>query len=112
VNADREQMLRVFNNLVRNALQAIPEGREGRIIIGLRSEDDRWTAMVNDNGSGIPEELRENVFVPSFTTKSGGMGLGLAMCKRMVETADGYINFETESDKGTTFFVSFPNVDA
>lgn len=112
VNADREQMLRVFNNLVRNALQAIPEGREGRIIIGLRSEDDRWTAMVNDNGSGIPEELRESVFVPSFTTKSGGMGLGLAMCKRMVETADGYINFETESDKGTTFFVSFPNVDA
>ncbi len=112
VHADREQMLRVFNNLVRNALQAIPEGREGRIVIGLQADDDRWKATVRDNGSGIPEELRASIFVPSFTTKSGGMGLGLAMCKRMVETADGYINFETESDKGTTFFVSFPNVDA
>jgi len=111
VHADREQMLRVFNNLVRNALQAIPAGREGRIVIGLRADDGRWTATVRDNGSGIPEELRENVFVPNFTTKSGGMGLGLAMCRRMVENADGHIRFETESDKGTVFFVTLPALE-
>lgn len=110
VHADREQMLRVFNNLVRNALQAIPEGREGRIVIGLQADDDRWTAIVRDNGSGIPEDLRENVFVPNFTTKSGGMGLGLAMCRRMMENADGDIRFETQTDLGTTFHVSLPAV--
>ncbi|MCF8258936.1 MAG: HAMP domain-containing protein [Flavobacteriales bacterium] len=108
VRADREQMLRVFNNLVRNALQAIPEDRQGRITLALAHNDGHWMATVHDNGTGIPEELREKVFVPNFTTKGGGMGLGLALCRRMVESADGSIRFETGPDAGTTFFVHLP----
>lgn len=113
VHADREQMLRVFNNLVRNALQAMTEDRPGKIVLGVNDlHHGQWTATVKDNGRGIPEELRDKVFIPNFTTKSGGMGLGLAMCRRMVESAEGSIWFETETDRGTTFFVSLPALEA
>lgn len=109
VHADREQMLRVFNNLVRNALQAIPENRRGHIAIGLEADENVWRASVSDNGTGITEELRDRVFVPNFTTKSGGMGLGLAMAKRMVEQFDGEIGFTSKQGVGTVFTVTLPN---
>ena len=108
--ADREQMLRVFVNLVKNATQAIPEGRQGRIVLGLIANNGQWVASVQDNGAGIPEELRDRVFVPNFTTKSAGMGLGLAMVQRIVESAEGRIWFITETGVGTTFYVALPMV--
>jgi signal transduction histidine kinase len=67
---------------------------------------------VKDNGSGIPEEMHNKIFVPNFTTKSSGTGLGLAICKGIVEKSNGAIWFETEEGKGTTFFVSLPIVQA
>ncbi|MFN3875679.1 MAG: ATP-binding protein, partial [Flavobacteriales bacterium] len=91
VLADREHMLRVLNNLLKNAVQAIPEGREGRIAVIARPEGANAVIEVRDNGTGIPEEARERIFTPSFTTKSSGMGLGLAMVKRMVEQAGGRV---------------------
>ena len=108
VKADREHLLRVFNNLIKNALQAIPEERRGTIDVVLRAEADKAIAEVRDNGSGIPEEIRDHIFEPSFTTKSSGMGLGLAMVKRMVEQAGGSVHFTSRLDEGTSFFVSLP----
>jgi two-component system, NtrC family, nitrogen regulation sensor histidine kinase NtrY len=111
--ADKEQLPRVFNNLFRNAIQAIPEDRQGRIEVNLSkkqletSENCLYVVSVRDNGSGISEEVIDKIFVPNFTTKSTGMGLGLAMVKNIVESCNGKIWFETEKDKGTTFFVSF-----
>jgi signal transduction histidine kinase len=64
--------------------------------------------MVKDNGEGIPEETRAKIFVPNFTTKTSGTGLGLAMCKSIVEQAGGNIWFNTETNQGTTFFVQLP----
>ncbi|MEO8069715.1 MAG: HAMP domain-containing sensor histidine kinase [Flavobacteriales bacterium] len=110
VKADREHLLRVFNNLIKNALQAIPEERRGKVEVLLHADGDHAIAEVRDNGAGIPENARERIFTPSFTTKTHGMGLGLAMVKRMVEQAGGSVRFETREDVGTTFIVSFPLV--
>ena len=63
---------------------------------------------IRDNGEGIPEEMHNKIFTPNFTTKTSGTGLGLAMCKSIVEQAGGQIWFETEVGKGTTFFVTLP----
>ncbi len=108
VRADREQLLRVFNNLLKNAVQSIPDEREGHVAIILRSTGTEVLAEVRDNGSGIADEDLERIFSPNFTTKSSGMGLGLAMVKRMVESAGGRVWFETEGGKGTSFFVALP----
>lgn len=110
VKADKEQMLRVFTNLIKNGIQAIPEAAEGKISIGLKKEDSLWVATISDNGSGIPQELRDKIFVPNFTTKTSGMGLGLAMVKSIVETVNGKIWFETTESEGTTFYISLPAI--
>ncbi len=108
VHADKEQLLRVFNNLIKNAAQAIPEDVQGRIDISIVKKADHYVVKVKDNGTGISEDAMDKIFVPSFTTKTGGMGLGLAMVKNIVETCGGKIWFETAKGKGTTFFVSLP----
>ncbi len=112
VHADREHLLRTFNNLIKNALQSIPEEREGRVDVLLRREGHEAVAEVRDNGLGIPEDTLHNIFVPKFTTKSSGMGLGLPMVKRMVENAGGRVWFETREGEGTSFYVALPLTDA
>ncbi len=112
VIADREHLLRVFNNLLKNAVQAIPEGREGHVDVRLRHDNGEALVEVADNGEGIAEDVRERIFTPSFTTKNSGMGLGLAMVKRMVEQAGGRVWFETRINEGTSFFVALPLVKA
>lgn len=108
VMADKEQLLRVFNNLIKNATQAIAEGEKGRINILLQKENEHYLISIKDNGSGIPDDVIDKIFMPNFTTKTGGMGLGLAMVKSIIESFGGKIHFETELNKGTTFFVSLP----
>ncbi len=66
---------------------------------------------IKDNGVGIPEEMNETIFTPNFTTKTSGTGLGLAMCKGIVEKLDGNIWFESEENKHTIFFVELPVID-
>ena len=109
VLADREHLLRVFNNLLKNAIQAIPDDRMGRIQVHLRRSEEKAVVEVRDNGSGIDDGIRERIFSPSFTTKSSGMGLGLAMVKRIVESTGGQVWF-TSSEEGTSFFVALPLV--
>lgn len=108
VYADKEQLLRVFNNLIKNAAQAIPENRKGNIIVALTHEKQQFLVSVTDNGNGIDDDVLDKIFVPNFTTKTGGMGLGLAMVKNIVETINGRIWFETKAGVGTTFYVSIP----
>ena len=110
VFADRNHLIRVFNNLLKNAIQAIPEDRRPNIQVNLYQNEDVVTFMVEDNGTGIAEDKREKVFVPNFTTKSSGTGLGLAISKNIIESVDGKIYFETEVGKGTKFFVELPIV--
>jgi signal transduction histidine kinase len=64
--------------------------------------------IIEDNGTGIPEEMKNKIFSPNFTTKTSGTGLGLAMCKGIVEQAKGEIWFETNASKGTSFHVTLP----
>ncbi len=105
---DRTQLIRVVTNLVKNAIQAIPEDRDPKIDVSVLSEDENVTILVSDNGIGISEENTTKVFEPKFTTKSSGMGLGLAMVKNIVETYNGSITFTSQLGEGTTFKVSFP----
>lgn len=108
VMADREHLNSIFSNLLKNALQSIPADRKGRIDITLSATLDKVQVRIRDNGSGIPDELKPRMFTPNFTTKSSGMGLGLSIVKRYVETAGGTIWFESEHDKGTSFVVELP----
>lgn len=108
VNTDREQMLRVFNNLIKNALQAIEKPEDGVIEITLAEDENAYEIYISDNGAGISEELKEKIFDPNFTTKKSGMGLGLALVKNIVEASSGKISFVSELNKGTTFIIQLP----
>ncbi len=106
---DRTQLIRVVTNLVKNGIQAIPEDSENpKIEVRVFSDNDEVKITVEDNGSGITDENKEKVFEPKFTTKTSGMGLGLAMVKNIVETYSGSITFVSQQGKGTTFTVTFP----
>ena len=105
---DKDQLVRVFNNLVKNALQAISKETEGKIEIRMTVVGHNYLIEVKDNGCGIDPDKVEKIFVPNFTTKSTGMGLGLAMVKNIIQNAHGKIWFDTEVDKGTSFFVTLP----
>ena len=108
IYADKEHIISIFSNLIKNAIQSIPQGRSGLIKIGLELNGDRAIVSVADNGTGIPEDLKPKLFTPNFTTKSSGMGLGLSIVKRYVETAGGRVWFESEKDSGSVFFVELP----
>lgn len=108
VMADREQLIQVFNNLLKNAVQAIPPDRQGYIEISFTAEDEQIVVAIKDNGKGIPEDMQKHLFTPNFTTKSTGMGLGLAISQNIVQLIGGSIDFETELNVGTTFRVTVP----
>jgi nitrogen fixation/metabolism regulation signal transduction histidine kinase len=108
IKADPNQTLRVFNNLIKNALQAIPSDRQGIVIIKLAIIDNACEICFQDNGTGIPDEMRTRIFSPNFTTKTAGMGLGLAMVKNIIDNSAGRIWFETNEGEGTAFFVTLP----
>ena len=108
VFADPDQMRSVFNNLIKNALQSVPSGQHVTIRVTLRTDLSSVFIDVADDGNGIPEDVREKIFRPNFTTKSTGMGLGLSLTKTIVINAGGEITFDTEVGKGTTFHIRLP----
>ncbi|MBT8196786.1 MAG: hypothetical protein KJO64_10170, partial [Bacteroidia bacterium] len=111
VNADKDHMNRVFSNLIKNAIQAIPDERSGVITVEANlNGNNRYRIKIKDNGMGIPDDKKDSIFRPNFTTKTGGTGLGLAMSKNIIEGSGGKIWFETEVNKGTTFFVELPKI--
>ncbi len=107
-NLDRTQLIRVVNNMVKNAVQALQGRPDPRIDVSIVEVDDRVNIEVKDNGIGIKEDNKEKIFEPKFTTKTSGMGLGLGMVKNIVETYEGSITFTSEEGVGTEFVVSFP----
>jgi signal transduction histidine kinase len=105
VYADRSQLIRVFTNLLENAKQAIPEDRRGAIRVGVELEGDEVVISIADNGIGISGDEGKKIFQPYFTTKTSGTGLGLALTRKIIESWDGAIWFESVEQEGTTFFV-------
>ena len=105
---DRTQLIRVVTNLVKNAIQAVAGVPNPAILVAVTKEKEQVCICISDNGHGISEENTEKIFEPKFTTKSSGMGLGLAMVKKIVENYNGTITFTSKVNKGTIFKVHFP----
>jgi two-component system, NtrC family, nitrogen regulation sensor histidine kinase NtrY len=108
VYADKEQLNGVFSNLIKNGIQSVPPEREGVIGIDFQIVGDKVVLSFSDNGTGIPEELQNKLFTPNFTTKSSGMGLGLSIVKKYIESANGKIWFESVADEGSIFYIELP----
>ena len=108
IYSDKEHLNGVFSNLFKNAIQSIPSGQTGLVKISVNVKNDKVIVAISDNGSGIPAELQKKLFTPNFTTKTSGMGLGLSIVKKYIESANGKIWFESETDKGTVFYIELP----
>ncbi len=109
VMARQNELLRVFNNLIKNAVQSIyPD--TGKIEISISEKDNRAEILISDNGRGIPEEMKNRIFQPYFTTKSGGTGVGLAIVKSIITEIGGEITFNSKEGEGTQFVVLLKTV--
>lgn len=109
---DRTQLIRIITNLVKNAIQAIPETEpEPKIEVKVYKENNNAKIIVKDNGVGISMEHKNRIFEPKFTTKTSGMGLGLGIIKNIVENYHGTITFQSEDGKGTVFLVTLPIIN-
>ena len=106
VNIDKEQWVQVFNNLIQNSIHALENKDNGEILISVQKDNGSVLIELTDNGCGISQEEQEKLFVPYFTTKSSGSGIGLSMVKQIIENHDGEINFVSELNKGTTFRIN------
>jgi nitrogen fixation/metabolism regulation signal transduction histidine kinase len=105
--ADSEQIKRVLINIIKNAIQAIPDDIMGQIKVSLTSKKN-IQIEISDNGIGISTENHPNIFAPNFSTKNSGMGLGLALSKKIIENSGGQIQFKSVLNKGTTFYITLP----
>ncbi len=109
IEGDRFTLGRVYRNLITNALQATPAG--GRVVVSTKRVGDLAEITVADTGSGIPPERLKAIFDDFVTTKSRGLGLGLAISKQTVEQHGGTISVESEVGRGTAFTLRFPARD-
>jgi signal transduction histidine kinase len=108
VYADKKVLTGIFNNLLLNAQQSIPNNRSGVIFIKTEVNLNHVIIKIKDNGMGIPEDIQHKIFVPNFSTKYTGSGIGLALAKRLVEDMNGSISFESTYNVGTTFIIQLP----
>ena len=109
INADRDQIRQVLLNLITNGYDSMPSG--GVLEVSVRSAGDSAQIAVTDTGTGMDEETRANIFTPFFTTKSRGIGLGLAVTKRVVEAHGGTISVQSTPSVGTSFTLTMPAAD-
>ena len=103
---DPALLSRVLGNLITNSVQAMPDG--GKLSVHAFKEQDDTVITVEDTGCGIPENLRQKLFTPLFTTKAKGQGFGLAVVKRLTEALGGTVTYESELGNGTNFIIRFP----
>jgi PAS domain S-box-containing protein len=103
---DSSYMKRILTNLIANAVQAMPNG--GKLTVNAYCRDHHAFVSVEDTGEGIPEEAKSRIFKPLFTTKARGQGFGLAVVKKLTETLNGTITFESKEGKGTKFIIELP----
>lgn len=108
VKADHELIEQVLINLVKNAMESLSEREGARIELACyRNNDDRPVIMVRDNGPGIDQEYVDKIFIPFFTTKKKGSGIGLSLSRQIMRLHRGSINFHTDPAEGTTFWLTF-----
>lgn len=107
VLGDKDQALRVFNNVLKNAIQALDEVADPKIEINAEVSETTIVVSIKDNGCGIDTEMKQKLFTPNFTTKTTGSGLGLAMVKNIMQGFDGKVWFDSETGKGTSFYLEF-----
>ncbi|MBL7817373.1 MAG: HAMP domain-containing histidine kinase [Saprospiraceae bacterium] len=105
VYADRALLTSAFNNLLKNAIQAIPPDREGLVNIKLYREENTAIVKISDNGLGIPKDIQDKIFSPNFTTKAYGSGIGLLITKNIIQSVNGTITFDSVENEGTDFYV-------
>lgn len=108
VFTDPDQIGRVFTNILKNAIQSIPSEREGVITIAYELNKKEVLITIKDNGDGMSDDIKAKIFVPSFSTKNSGMGLGLAISKKIIDNSQGKIWFTSQKGKGSTFYISLP----
>lgn len=109
VTGDRKQLFQVFFNIILNAVQAVkPETGVINIYANIDKEGDSIKIVIEDNGIGIPSEDWNKVFTPFFTTKDKGVGLGLAISRRIMEDNEGKLTFESKYGEGTKFVLELP----
>ena len=108
VNADRNELRRVYINLIKNALEALRDENEGIVSINATEAEGMISSIVADTGRGIPEDLHDHIFEPSFSTKTSGAGLGLAIARQSIEAMGGTIDFETSPQAGTAMRIRLP----
>jgi nitrogen fixation/metabolism regulation signal transduction histidine kinase len=111
IEADKTQINRLFTNLLQNAVQSVPDHRQVTLDIKSNLNSDKIIISIKDNGNGIRADMVNKIFAPNFTTKTSGTGLGLAMCKGIVETLNGRIWFETKEGEWTCFYVELPIIN-
>ncbi len=108
VSGDEQLMGRILSNIILNAAQSVSDDREVEVRVTLQVSGKKVLLEISDNGDGIDEKIRNKVFVPNFTTKDSGSGIGLAIAKHGVEHAGGKIWFESRKGKGTSFYIELP----
>ena len=109
VLADRNQLLRVFNNLIKNAIQSYGKNLTAGITVRCTRHNGSYMISIEDHGCGIPEDKQDNIFTPYFTTKAKGMGLGLSMVKNIIEGFGGSLWFNSEEGRGSVFYFTLPS---
>jgi signal transduction histidine kinase len=109
-NIDHKQIEQALINLIKNAIEAIPEDRKGRIEISAAETDRLVEIKIQDNGRGIPKDILDQIFIPFFTTRDKGSGIGLSLSRRIIQHHGGSITLNSEVDKGTTVFIELPMV--
>jgi len=111
IMADTKLLGRIFKHLFLNAEQSLVEDQKGELLIELVVTHNKARITFADNGYGIPDDIKEKIFIPKFSTKEEGSGIGLAIAKRGLEHAGGSIWFDSTLGKGTTFYLEFPLTD-
>ncbi|MNE01607.1 Sensor protein FixL [compost metagenome] len=101
---DKNQMEQVIINLITNSIHALKEKKEKKLIISSYTENNRFFIVISDNGKGVDAEIRDKVFLPFFTTRKDGAGIGLTLSKNIIEAHGGYLSYQTDEDQ-TSFVI-------
>ncbi|MBE8725181.1 sensor histidine kinase [Flavobacterium hungaricum] len=96
---DKNQMEQVLINLITNSIHALKEKSEKKLILSSYTENNRFFIVISDNGRGVDQEIRDKVFLPFFTTRKDGAGIGLTLSKNIIEAHGGYLSYQTDKDK-------------
>ncbi len=105
-NADAEQLEQTFINLIKNAMEAVSESEEKVVYVSVERKDERVVFRIRDSGPGIPPELRDQIFIPFFTTKEEGSGIGLSLCRQIVYQHGGTLSVYSPEGEGAEFVIT------